>query len=64
MVKDIKKIPGIIKDPDNVRISPYKSKNKETVIIYEKTIWNKYYYLEYLDNNWILKTKTMYINKI
>ena len=63
-VKDIKKIPGIIKDPDNVRISPYKSKNKETVIIYEKTIWNKYYYLEYLDNNWILKTKTMYINKI
>lgn len=62
---DLRKIPKIILEADNVSLSPYLSWNWEKIIIYEKTMWNKYYYLEYIPTKWkLLSPKTMYINKI
>ena len=61
---DIKLIPKIIKEPDEVMISNKLSENWEKIIIYKKTMWKKYYYLESVDDkSWYLTTKTMYINK-
>ena len=63
--EDIKLIPKIIKEADNVSISSKKSNKWNIVITYEKNIWNKYYYLEYLNTKSdVLETQTMYINKI
>ena len=63
-ISDIKLIPKIINSPDNVKISKDLSNSWEKVLIYEKNIGDKYYYLEYIDNStWYLTTKTMYINK-
>ena len=62
-IKDIKLIPKIIKNPDKVTVSWKKNKRWETVIIYEKTIGNKYYYLENINKkSGYIETQTMYIN--
>ena len=63
-MEDIKKIPLIIKEPDDVKISNKLSRSWENVIIYKKDVWNIYYYLEAVeDSSEYLTTKTMYINK-
>lgn len=63
-INDIKLIPSIIKNPDSVKLSTKKSWEWRKVLIYEKKIWDKYYYLENIDNrSWYLSTQTMYINK-
>ena len=51
--EDIELIPKIIKKPDVLKISKNLSDSWNHVLKYEKVIWNKYYYLEYL------KTKKM-----
>ena len=62
---DIEKIPLIVNKPDVLRISKKLSDSWNQVLKYEKLIWNKYYYLEYLNNkNNFLETQTMYINKV
>ena len=63
--EDIELIPKIIKKPDVLKISKNLSDSWNHVLKYEKVIWNKYYYLEYLNNkNNFLETQTMYINKV
>lgn len=44
-------------------MSPKVNNRGQKVIIYEKKIWNDYYYLEAINNKWFLETQTMYINK-
>lgn len=61
--KDIKLIPTIIKEADNISMSPKVNNRGQKVIIYEKKIWNDYYYLEAINNKWFLETQTMYINQ-
>ncbi len=62
---DIEKIPLIVNKPDVLRISKKLSDSWNQVLKYEKLIWNKYYYLEYIDKkSKFLKTQTMYINKV
>ena len=62
--EDIKLIPKIIKDPDSVKLSSSFNNRWQIVIKYTKKMWNKYYYLEYVDlKNWWLWNQTMYINK-
>lgn len=62
--EDIKLIPKIIKEPDSVKLSSNLNNRWQIVIKYAKKMWNKYYYLEYVDlKDWWLWNQTMYINK-
>ena len=61
-MEDIRHIPEIQQNYDNVRLSDHKNTQWQSVIIYEKKIDNYYYYLEKV-NNGFLDTQTMYIRE-
>ena len=62
-MEDIRHIPEIQQNYDNVRLSNYKNTQWQSVIIYEKKIGNYYYYLERVTEKWLLDTQTMYIRE-
>ena len=57
---DIKYIPEIQLNPDNITISPKRNNRNQEVIIYEKKIDGVYFYLENIDSYRNLQTQTMY----
>jgi phage putative head morphogenesis protein, SPP1 gp7 family len=60
---DIALIPAITRDYDKIWLSPELARDGSKVLIYEKTIGNKYFYLEAIGEGGVLKPKTMYIKK-
>ena len=63
--EDLEITPYIVKYADKVRLSDKLSDSWNLVLKYEKTIWNKYYYLEYFnERNGFFENQTMYINKV
>ncbi len=61
-MEDIRHIPEIFSNPDNILLSPRKNTRGQEVIIYEKKIGKYYYYLEDINiNSQQLETQTMYI---
>lgn len=63
--EDLEITPYIVKYADKVRLSDKLSDSWNLVLKYEKTIWNKYYYLEYFnEKNGFFENQTMYINKV